>query len=347
VKYSVFMNIQTPRSGKPLKQYYDERLAQAEWAERLGFEAVFLAEHAFVDHGKPSPAVILSNIAARTTRIRLGMAVSVLPWHQPIELAQDYATVDVLSGGRLDFGVGRGLFKCEFDGYNVPWEEAQERFEESLEVILEAWKGQRFSYAGKFFRVNDVEVSPRPLQRPHPPLWQPCLSPGSMEKALRRGITPILGASLSPLPDLKKQFDKLNAIVADLGQHDAVRVGHPFVYVSDSSRRAREEARAAIEWYLQDFASMFTLRAGEVWPDQYKYYEPWAQYIQSLTADRVLNDDLMWVGDVDFVTHRMRWLRDECKVNYVLSNMGFGGLDHALVLKSMELLATKVMPAVA
>lgn len=346
MKYSVFMNVQTPRTGKPIKSFYDDRLEQAEAVERLGYEAVFLAEHAFVDHGKPSPAVILSNIAARTRRIRLGMAVSVLPWHNPIEVAQDYATVDVLSGGRLDFGVGRGLFKCEFDGYGVPWEEAQERFDESLDIILKAWTGRPFSYDGKFFKFPEIEVSPRPLQQPHPPLWQPCLSPGSMEKALRRGIIPILGASLSPLPDIKKKFDQFNGIITDLGQTDVLRVGHPYVYVGDTVKQAREEARVAVQWYLEDFAKMFTLRPGETWPDQYKFYEPWAKYIKSLDADHVLENDLMWVGDVDFVAQRMRWLRDECKVNYALMNMGFGGLDHTLVMKSMERFVKKVMPAV-
>jgi alkanesulfonate monooxygenase SsuD/methylene tetrahydromethanopterin reductase-like flavin-dependent oxidoreductase (luciferase family) len=345
VKYSLFMNVQTPRDGRTMKSFYDDRIAQAVWAEKLGFEAVFLAEHAFVDHGKPSPAVILSNIAARTTTLRLGMAVSVLPWHNPIEIAQDFATVDVLSDGRLDFGVGRGLFKCEFDGYGVPWEEAQGRFDESLDVILKAWTGQPFSYNGKFYKIPEVEISPRPLQRPHPPLWQPTISQGSLTKAVQRGIHPILGASLSPLADIKKQFGRLNEVITASGRKDIRRVGHPYIYVGDTVKKAREEARGAIEWYLKDFAGLFTLLQGETWPEQYAYYEPWSKYIRSLTADFVLENDLTWVGDVQYVTERVRWLRDECNVDYMLSNMGFGGLDHDLVMKSMERLAKKVMPA--
>lgn len=135
--FSFFIINQTP-DGSSMKQIYDEGLEQIEWGDRLGYSTVFLAEHAFYHHGKPSPHVLLGNIAARTKRIRLGTAVSVLPWHNPIEVAQDYATVDLLSDGRLDFGVGRGLFKGEFDGYGIPWGEAEERFNESLDIILKA-----------------------------------------------------------------------------------------------------------------------------------------------------------------------------------------------------------------
>lgn len=103
-----------------MKRVYDEGMEQIERGEELGYDGLFVAEHAFYHHGKPSPHVLLGKIAARTERIRIGTAVSVLPWHNPLELAHDYAMVDLLSDGRLDFGVGRGLFKGEFDGYSIP-----------------------------------------------------------------------------------------------------------------------------------------------------------------------------------------------------------------------------------
>jgi alkanesulfonate monooxygenase SsuD/methylene tetrahydromethanopterin reductase-like flavin-dependent oxidoreductase (luciferase family) len=268
----------------------------------------------------------------------------VLPWHDPIDIAQDYATVDLLSDGRLDFGVGRGVFKGEFDGYGVPWEEAEERFNESLEIILQAWTGEPFSYQGKFFQIPEIAVMPKPLQQPHPPLWQPCLSPTTVEKALRRGITPILGASLTPLPDLKKKFDQLAILMKQTGRTDLQRVAHPFIYLSDTNQKAREEARKAMQWFLNDFARMFTLPEDTRWPEQYKFYEPWAQYIRSLDYDNAVEEELVWFGDVESVSRRIRWLRDECKVTYVLALMSFGGMEHEKVMKSMELLAKKVMP---
>lgn len=120
MQFSVFVNLQA-RAGQDYNAVYRGRLAEAEIADRFGFHGVFYAEHAFCEHGRPSPVVTLANIAARTKRVRIGTAVSVLPWHNPLETAQDYATLDILSDGRLEFGVGRGAFKIEFDGYGLDW----------------------------------------------------------------------------------------------------------------------------------------------------------------------------------------------------------------------------------
>ncbi len=343
MKFSFFI-INQSREGDSFKRVYDEGMDQIEWGEELGYDAVFLAEHAFHLHGKPSPHVLLGNIAARTKRMRIGTAVSVLPWHDPIELAQDYATVDLLSDGRLDFGVGRGLFKGEFDGYGIPWGEAEERFNESLDIILQAWTGESFSHEGKFYTVPQVEVSPTPLQKPHPPLWQPCLSPSTMEKALRRGITPIIGASLTPLPDLKKTFDRLDNVIKQTNCPDVERVAHPFVFVSDTVEKARSEAREATQWFLDDFAQMLTLPEGTQWPESYQFFEPWGRYIRSLTFEQAVEQDLVWFGDPASIAEKIRWLRDECKVTYLLLFLSFGGLEQEKVLKSMEMFAQQVMP---
>ena len=343
MKFSFFIINQSPE-GQSMKRIYDEGMEQIEWGEKLGYDAVFLAEHAFHLHGKPSPHVMLGNIAARTRRMRIGTAVSVLPWHDPLELAQDYATVDLLSDGRLDFGIGRGLFKGEFDGYGVPWGEAEERFNESLDVILRAWTGEPFSHNGKYYQFPEVEVSPTPLQKPHPPLWQPCLSPSTMEKSLRRGITPIIGASLTPLQDLKKTFERLDTMIAQTKRGDVERVAHPFIFISDTVEKARSEARDAMQWFLDDFALMFTLPEGTQWPESYQFFEPWGQYIRSLTYEQVVNEDLVWFGDPASIADKIRWLRDDCKATHALLFMHFGGLEHEKVLKSMDMFAKQVMP---
>ena len=344
MKFSFFIINQSPE-GSDMKQVYDEGMEQIEWGEELGYDAMFLAEHAFFHHGKPSSHVQLGNIAARTSKIRLGTAVSVLPWHNPIETAQDYATVDLLSDGRLDFGVGRGLFKGEFDGYGVPWGEAQERFDESLDIILKAWTSEdTFSYDGKFFSYPEIEFMPKPLQKPHPPLWQPALSPSTLERCLTRGITPILGASLTPLDDLKKMFSGLTTAMEKTGTTHMEHVAHPFIYVSDTTEKARKEAREGMKWFLEDFAAMYTLPEGTVWPESYKFFEGWADYIRSLEYDQMVEDDLVWFGDVEAITEKIRWLRDECAVTYCLMFMNFGGLEHEKVLRSMELFAKEVAP---
>lgn len=158
-------------------------------AEALGFYGTYLVEHHFTGRGQLSASLnLLSHLAARTSTMRLGTAVVVLPWHNPLLLAEQAATVDVLSGGRLDLGVGRGYREYEFSGFGIPLEEAQARFDEAMEVLHLAWRdGERFSYAGRFWRFDDVIVEPVPVQRPHPPFWTGAGSPESIERAAREG----------------------------------------------------------------------------------------------------------------------------------------------------------------
>ena len=142
-------------------------------AEQVGFEGVFLVEHHFTGHGQLSAAInLLSYLAAKTSRIRLGTGVVVLPWHNPVLVAEQIAMLDLLSGGRVDLGVGRGYRKEEFDHFCVPIGEAQERFAECFEVMLKCWKNEdRWSHHGKRWNFKDIVVEPSPVQRPHPPVW--------------------------------------------------------------------------------------------------------------------------------------------------------------------------------
>lgn len=159
-------------------------------AEELGFHSAFSVEHHFTGFGQVSAVLsLLAYIAGRTSRIRLGTAVLVLPWHDPVLLAEQASTVDLLSGGRLDLGVGRGYRPNEFHGFDIdPGEEANERYEECLEVLRTSWTTPgRFSHRGKHFSYNDVIVEPTPAQHPHPPIWIGAGSEGSIRNAARDG----------------------------------------------------------------------------------------------------------------------------------------------------------------
>ena len=142
-------------------------------AEALGFHGTFVVEHHFTGFGQVSATLnLLTWLGARTRTLRLGTAVIVLPWHNPVLLAEQAATLDLLSGGRLDFGIGKGYRYNEFAGFDMPMPEADARFEESLEVLLKAWTSeQRFSHYGKYWRFNDIVVEPPSAQRPHPQIW--------------------------------------------------------------------------------------------------------------------------------------------------------------------------------
>ncbi len=196
-------------------------------AEKIGFEGIFLVEHHFTGQGQLSASLnLLSYLAAKTTRIRLGTGVVVLPWHNPVLLAEQVATLDVLSNGRVDLGIGRGYRKEEFEAFCVPMSDAQERFNECLEVMLRAWSSDaRFTHSGKRWQYKDIMVEPAPMQRPHPPLWMAGGSP--------QGIAYIAGQNynllLDQLANIEQVRDRVGAYLDGLEKigkpRDATRVG--------------------------------------------------------------------------------------------------------------------------
>jgi alkanesulfonate monooxygenase SsuD/methylene tetrahydromethanopterin reductase-like flavin-dependent oxidoreductase (luciferase family) len=163
-------------------------------AEALGYHSTFLVEHHFTGYGQVSASMsLLTWIAARTRTLRLGTAVLVLPWHNPVLVAEQAATIDLLSGGRLDFGVGKGYRHNEFVGFAIPMEEGEARFEESLDVITKAWTSkERFSHRGKYWTFEDVIVEPPTAQQPHPPFWMGAGSPDSIRRVAERGYNLLL-----------------------------------------------------------------------------------------------------------------------------------------------------------
>jgi len=184
----------SPRPGGPMGQGFHDFIDFNVEAEALGYHSTFLVEHHFTGWNQVSATLtLLTWLAARTTTLRLGTAVMVLPWHNPVILAEQAATLDLLSEGRLDFGVGKGYRYNEFTGFAIPLEEADARFEEALAIITKAWTSeQRFSHHGRFWTFNDILVEPPTSQNPHPPLWMGAGSPSSIRRVAVRGYNLLL-----------------------------------------------------------------------------------------------------------------------------------------------------------
>ncbi len=195
MRFGLFGGAEAPRTtdGDPGRGFCEYIEASVE-AERLGFYSTFLVEHHFSGSGQVSaPLDLLSWVAARTTSIRVGTAVLVLPWHDPVLLAERAATLDLLSDGRLDFGVGKGYRHSEFAGFCVPAEEAEARFDESLTVILKAWSSDEpFSHEGRFWHYHEIAVEPPTAQKPHPPVWIAAGKPESVRGAAALGANLLL-----------------------------------------------------------------------------------------------------------------------------------------------------------
>jgi len=196
MKFGLFSSAQAnnddlgPETGRGFLDYLDYNVE----AEALGYRSSFSVEHHFTGWNQVSATLmLLMALAMRTRTLRLGTAVIVLPWHNPVLLAEQAATLDLISGGRFDFGIGKGYRHSEFKGFQIAPEEAEARFEEAIEVMTRAWTTrERFSHRGRFWHFEDIVVEPPPAQKPHPPLWVAAASEPSIRCAAARGFNLIL-----------------------------------------------------------------------------------------------------------------------------------------------------------
>jgi alkanesulfonate monooxygenase SsuD/methylene tetrahydromethanopterin reductase-like flavin-dependent oxidoreductase (luciferase family) len=334
--------------GWSATEVYDYHLELVEWLEDLRFDGVWFAEHHFRDYGiVPSVMGMLSHVAARTERLRLGTGVMVLPLHNPLEVAEQAAQLDVLSKGRLDFGVGRGYQSVEFDGYRVALEEARERFLEALDVIVGLWTNPSFRHSGRFYETGDVELVPRPVQRPHPPLRVAAVSPETVTLCAARGL-PILVDAATPFSRIRDAARTWREAATAAGRDaDGALVAQRLVHVAPSIETARED--------LERFAGMFD--RSRVFNDRSapidsstgriaKGFEAWDRYGKNVTVDT----DFQWerqevIGDPARVIGQIEMLRS---FGYSEVMCDFGStlpipLDE--MKKTLKLFADEVIPA--
>ena len=213
-------------------------------AEELGYHSVFVVEHHFTGVGQLSASLnFLSYLAGRTERMRLGTAVVVLPWHNPVLLAEQVATLDLLSNGRFDFGVGKGYRPPEFQGFSIPIEEASERFEEAMVLLRKAWaSGERFSHHGRRWHFDNILIEPRPVQQPHPPLWMGAGSFSSIRGAAREGFHLLLD-QIAPIDLIIERVGAYRSELDKLGR--PYRPGQIAVCRALQMVRTEEERQAA------------------------------------------------------------------------------------------------------
>ena len=195
MRFGAFFLSQAPASELTPARALEQELGQIELAEELGFDSVWLAEHHFTDYCVVNdPLTYAAHVAARTSRIRIGLAVSILPLHHPVEIAERCALVDLLSGGRLDVGLGRGYSGHEFGNFGIAMEERRGRFGEALDVMTRLWTEESVDYEGRFWSLRDARLYPKPLQRPHPPVYIASSgSPDTIALAAERGYPIIQG----------------------------------------------------------------------------------------------------------------------------------------------------------
>src|SRR5256712_4811759 len=205
MEFALFTEFQCP-AGMREAAAFDESMAQMRAAEDLGFDAVWLAEIHFQKDRSvlASRLVVAAALATWTRRVKIGIAVQVLPLSHPLRLAEDVATVDHLTKGRLEFGVGRSGLPGHYQGFNIPYSESRQRFLETLEILVKAWTQDRFSYTGKHFHFRDVCVMPKPFQKPYPPLRVAATTQGTYPLAGRQGLPLFVDPRTISISDLKR-----------------------------------------------------------------------------------------------------------------------------------------------
>ena len=351
VKFGLLHLFESP-AGRSEKQYFDENLELIEYADDAGLDEVWLAEHHFSDYGvMPSTQVFGAFAAARTKRVRIGTAVVVLPFHNPVRVAEEFAFLDQLSGGRLDFGVGRGYQPAEFRGYGVDITTARERYDESLEVIRRAWSNEELHFEGKHFHFAKVQVRPRPFQKPTPPLFGASFNPDTIAFQADKGLNLLFSPLLAPPEKVALYRSRLR----DRGHDPAsFRVGGlAFVYVDDDPERALRDFEQPCMWYYRTFTGLIPAKE---FPDSDGYYRDLhgnlkafldAHAAGTLSFKQVVEESPMshafLVGSPETVKRKLEQLVASYGLTDLLCWTRLGGLDQKKVMRSMGLFVKRVI----
>ncbi len=313
-------------------------------AEELGFDGVWANEHHFHPYGGfiPSPPVMLSALAQRTSHVRLGTSIMVLPLHQPHEVAEQLAMVDLMSGGRLELGIGRGFVAHDYEKLKIPVDEGQERTVEALDVILKAWSRKPFSHAGKYYSYDNIEVWPFPEQEPHPPIWMAATTnPASFELVGTLGLDLLTVAYLRPLTDLAASVELYRDGLAAAGHApEPRRVGiHYQVVIGDDRAEARQIAKEALDRYAQQLISLHSKASSPVAP------RPELRKVaEGLTIERAVDEGRILAGTPEDCVAVIERARDLIGVTNVDCTFTFGSIDLERARRSMRLFANDVIP---
>jgi alkanesulfonate monooxygenase SsuD/methylene tetrahydromethanopterin reductase-like flavin-dependent oxidoreductase (luciferase family) len=332
MKFGLFGSAQAQRGGTDVDsaQGFKDFVEYNVEAEALGYHSTFVVEHHFTGFGQVSASLnLLTWVAARTSTLRLGTAVVVLPWHNPVLLAEQAATIDLMSNGRLEFGVGKGYRHNEFASFCIPIQEADERFEEGLALIVKSWTSeQRFSHHGKFWHFENIVVEPPTAQKPHPPIWMAAGSPDSIRKVAERGFGLMLDQFAAP----EAIFERFNLFKSEVEKRGrvfdpmTVAVARAYYVAKDAADKA-----SAIERRLAATRRMTNLAQTPTGDNK--------SSMMSFADTREASEQSALFGTPDEVARKLEALQGAGIANILLN--GPGSRDH------LRRFARDVMPAFA
>ena len=311
----------------PLTRVYERALSRIEIMDQTGYDCVWLAEHHFNTYSVcPSINVMATHVAARTKTLRIGMAVSLAAFYHPLRLAEEVAMIDVLSGGRVNWGAGRGFDRTEFETFGVPVDESSDRFRECVEIVLAAWRQERVTYRGRFWSYRDVEVLPKPMQSPHPPVWLAASSPDSIRRAAETGHD-ILQDPHATHAEIGRKRELYFEVLRERGFPTEGRVipTARLLAVGATEAAAEAVARAGAQWTVSSYPN----------PSKRASPPPWQQRADVDPVERYMNDVVIR-GTPEQVADKIVELRDSIGVDYLMC----APLSH----ETFTLFTEKVLP---
>lgn len=348
MKFGLFYQLPCAPAQEVARRY-QETIEQIVYGEALGFDAVWLAELHFnpLFSVMPAPLLLAAALAQRTTRIRLGTAVLLLPLHHPLRIAEEAAVVDLLSEGRLELGVGRGMITIHFQGFNVPLDESRGRFEEALVIIQQAWTRETCSFDGRFFQVPAAAVVPKPLQKPHPPLRIAANSPETAVFAGEQGYSVFVAAPIHPGRKLPEQVAVYRQALHTAGHpenSEDVAIAFP-VYVADSVAQVRHEVETSFLNYFRAISRQARLGERDN-SAKYDYLRQIRRRVEAITWEQI--EPMAIYGSPASCIAKIEEVHTQCQMDQLICWFNPGGLiPHRNVLTSMRRFAEEVMPAAA
>ncbi len=352
MRFDLFYEFAVPEfTGLGDREVFAQSLDEIALADRAGFDGVWLVEHHFYRQYSHSsaPETIMGAISQRTERMRIGHGVVLLPFKHPVMVAERIATLDVLSGGRIDVGVGRGLSPLEYEVFGGSMEESRGRVDEAVEILRRCWADQSFSFDGRFWSFPEVDVVPKPMQRPHPPLWTAAVTPDTFTRAADQGLG-VLAGPFKPLFMVAEDHDRFAERCRELGR-DPRHLGFGMtlgVVVHENHKHARQIAERNIRWFYEQLLRLtgpVLERGGE----SYRYYREELATLRALTGGTPSLDALdaagmVIAGSPEYAIERLQKLANT-GLDHVLCAIAAGGVPHADVIRTVELMGEQVIPA--
>jgi alkanesulfonate monooxygenase SsuD/methylene tetrahydromethanopterin reductase-like flavin-dependent oxidoreductase (luciferase family) len=350
MKVGTSLNMLT-KEGRSDASVLAEHLALGDLAEPLGFDSVFALEHHFTGYAmSPSPTQVLSYIAGRTKRITLGTAVIVLPWHDPVRVAEEIALLDILSHGRCVFGFGRGAASVEYAGFRIPMEEARPRFVEAARIVVKALTQEVFDWDGEFFKIPPTSIRPRPISRPERRFYASSVSPESAEIMAKLGFG-LLVIMQNEWPKAAEDIRRYRDITAGVGHAPRPPIISTNVSVAESRAEAHERA---VKYLARKFDSidrhykfsdghLASVKGYEFYGGMAKTYSKMQDetYRQKATEFYV---KIQVVGTPDDCIQQIGELQKLTGLDHLVSEFGYGGMPHEEAQLNMRLFAERVMP---